>query len=308
MRRCATPDRGFVLLNALLLVAAFAAAAVYVLGRAEAARLRQAEQQGAGQLRLYLDGFEVLAMQLLRRDQQGGAVDTLSDIWARPIDGVSIDRGALSGQISDLQGRFNINWLANAQDLGAAAGFVRLLAQLGLPPRLADEITGFVRPGGPADSAGYARLTPPVIPQGGPVLLLEQVQDIPALQPRHYARLAPYLAALPSDSLLNLNTVSPEVLISLLPDANVGALEQLLLARRHRPFISVEDFILRSGAAFSVAPLPESEELRLAVGSAWFHAKAEVQLEDRSLTRQILIHRRPLPFGPQITYRLGGAP
>ena len=125
-------ERGFVLLNALLLVAAFAAAAVYVLGRAEAARLRQAEQQGAGQLQLYLDGFEVLAMQVLHRDQQGGAVDTLTDIWAAPINGVTIDRGLLSGQISDLQGRFNVNWLANTQDLGAEAGFTRLVARLGL--------------------------------------------------------------------------------------------------------------------------------------------------------------------------------
>lgn len=311
MKRDTDPERGFVLLNALLLVAAFAAAAVYVLSRAEAARLRQAELQGGSQLRLYLDGFEVLAMQLLRRDQRGSALDTLSDIWADPIDGVTIDRGLLSGQIRDLQGRFNVNWLANAQDLGAAAGFVRLLAQLGLPPRLADEITTFVRPGGPSgpgDSGGYGRLVPPIIPQGGPVLLPEQLRDIPALHPRHYARLAPYLAALPSDSLLNLNTVSPAVLVSLLPGANVGALEQVLLSRRQRPFVSVEDFTLRSGAAFSFEPLPEQEELRLAVGSVWFHATATVQLEDRVLTRQTVIYRRPLPFGPQVAYRLGGPP
>ena len=299
-------ERGFVLLNALLLVAAFAAAAVYVLGRAEAARLRQAEQQGAGQLQLYLDGFEVLAMQLLRRDQQGGAVDVTSDIWATAIEGVEVDRGQVSGQISDLQGRFNVNWLANTQDLGAEAGFTRLVARLGLPSQLAAEITAFVRPGGPRDVASYGRLNPPVRPQGGPVLLLEQLQHIPALRPRHYARLKPYLAALPSDSLLNLNTVSPEVLTSLLPGANTAALEQVLLSRRQRPFISVEDFVLRSGAAFSLAPLPEEEELRFAVGSDWFHTSIAGQLEDRTLTRQTIIYRRPLPYGPQVAYRIGG--
>lgn len=306
MRARAGSERGFVLLNAMLLVAAFAAAAVYVLGRTEAARFRQAEQQGAGQLQLYLDGFEVLAMQVLHRDQQGGAVDTLTESWAAPIDGVTIDRGLLSGQISDLQGRFNVNWLANTQDLGAEVGFVRLLARLGLPSQLAGEITGFVRPGGPSEGAGYGRLRPPITPQGGPVLLLEQLQHIPALQPRHYARLKPYLTALPSDSLLNLNTVSPEVLTSLLSGANTAALEQLLLSRRQRPFISVEDFVLRSGAAFSLAPLPEEEELRFAVGSDWFHTSIAGQLEDRILTRQTIIYRRPLPYGPQVAYRIGG--
>ena len=299
-------ERGFVLLNALLLVAAFAAAAVYVLDRAERARLRQAEVQGAGQLRLYLDGFETLALNLLCRDKQGGAVDAPSDLWAAAIEGVEIDRGLMSGQISDLQGRFNVNWLANSEDLGAEAGFVRLLARLGLPTQLAGEITAFVRPGGPGDNAGYGRLTPPIRPQGGPVLLLEQLQDIPALQPRHYARLKPYLAALPSDSLLNLNTVSSEVLTSLLPGANAASLEQVLLSRHQRPFISVEDFLLRSRAAFSLARLPEEEELRLAVGSAWFHADIAVQLEDRTLTRQAIIYRRPLPYGPHVSYRLGG--
>jgi len=298
-------ERGFVLLNALLLVAAFAAAAVYVLSRAESARLRQAEHQGAGQLGLYLDGFEILALTLLRTDQQGGAVDALTDVWAGKIDHVTVDRGQLSGQISDLQGRFNVNWLANPEDLGAEAGFSRLLARLGLPSRLATEITGFVRPGGPSDLSGYARLTPPITPQGGPVLLLEQLQVIPALHPRHYARLAPYLAALPSDSLLNLNTVPAEVLLSLLPSANSGSLEQVLLTRRQHPFISVEDFILRSGAAFSLAGLPEEEELRFAVGSAWFHVDIAAQLEDRTLTRQTIIHRRPLPYGPQVSFRLG---
>ena len=129
---------------------------------------------------------------------------------------------------------------------------------------------------------------------------------LPALQPRHYARLEPYLAALPSDSLLNLNTVPVEVLVSLLAGVNAASLEQVLLSRRQRPFISVEDFILRSSAAFSLEPLAEEEELRFAVGSAWFHADIVVQLEDRTLTRQTIIYRRPLPYGPHVAYRIGG--
>lgn len=306
MRPRAGSDRGFVLLNALMLVAAFAAAAVYVLNRAETARLRQSAAQGAAQMRLYLDGFEVLAMQLLRRDQQAGAVDGLGDLWALPIDNVTVDRGLISGQIRDLQGRFNVNWLANPSDSGAEAGFVHLLAQLGLPSRLAAEVSGFLRPGGPSNSAAYARLTPALQPQGGPVLLLQQLQQIPALRPRHYARLAPYLSALPSDSKLNLNTVTPEVLTSLLPGANAGVLQQVLLSRQLQPFTSVEDFILRSAAAFSSAPLPELEEVRFAVGSDWFHVDTVVTLEARRLTRQSIIYRRPLPFGPQVSYRLGG--
>ena len=64
---------GFVLLNALVLVAALAAAAAFVLSRAETTRQLQAGAQGAVQGALYLDGFEALALTLLRTDPAGRA-------------------------------------------------------------------------------------------------------------------------------------------------------------------------------------------------------------------------------------------
>jgi general secretion pathway protein K len=308
MSRACGSQRGFVLLNALVLVAAFAAAAVFVLERAERARQRQAETQGAGQARLYLDAFEALALTLLSRDQQAGALDHRGEAWAQ-IGGaegqaVILDRGQVRGQIHDLQGRFNVNWLANPADVVAAEGFVRLLTQLGLPGRLGPEITDFVSPDGPADAQVYTQLSPGVVAKGGPVVFLLQLQVMPGLSDRHYERLAPYLAALPSDSLLNLNTVSPEVLTSLLPGSNLAGLEQALRSRLQQPFVSVEDFATRAAVALPGGTVPEDEQLRFAVGSEWFHSDIAVELEGRILTRQTFFQRRPLPYGPQVAFRL----
>jgi len=299
-------QRGFVLLNALVLVAAFAAAAVFVLERAERARQRQAEVQNVGQARLYLDGFEALVLTLLSRDQLAGSLDHRGEAWAKVggAQAMTLDRAQVRGQIHDLQGRFNVNWLANPADVVAAESFARLLTQLGLPGRLGPEITGFVSQNGPADVQAYTQLSPGVVAKGGPVVFLLQLQVMPGLSDRHYERLAPYLAALPSDSLVNLNTVSPQVLTSLLPGSNLAGLAQALRSRQQQPFVSVEDFVTRAAVALPEGTIPEDEQLRFTVGSEWFHSDIAVELEGRILTRQTFFQRRPLPYGPQVAFRL----
>lgn len=301
-------DRGFVLVNALVLVAAFAAAAIWLLGRAEQGRLRQAEAQGAGQLRLYLDGFEALALTLLRRDQRGGPVDGPGDLWAlavydaeRPV---TLDRGQGTGRITDLQGRFNINWLANPGDTAAQESFTRLTQSLGLNDSAARAITDFLQPGGPDNAQTYARLRPGVAPVGGPVLLIDQLAAIPGLRPRDLERLRPHIAALPSDATLNLNTVSPRVLASLIPGATSAALSQALRDRDRNPFTSLDDFLARAAAALPGGTLSEEDQPRFHIGSDWFQADIAVALEGRILTRQTIIERRALPLGPQVAYRL----
>lgn len=301
-----TQDRGFVLLNALVLVAAFAAAAVFVLSRAEQARQRQASLQRAGQAILYLDAFESLALTLLRSDQRAGAVDGLGDNWAQADYDVTVDRGRVAGEIHDLQGRFNVNWLSNSEDLLARQAFVRLVVGLGLREQLARDITAFVSPGGPTSQQTYKRLQPAIAPVGGPVLLLEQLQVVAGMRPREFERLKPYLAALTSDSTLNVNTASVKVLHSLLPGANEAGLEQVLQNRRRVPFQSIDDFEIRMSLALGVEGLSDLQKLHFDIGSAWFQADIAVELDSRILTRQTIFERRPLPYGPQVAYRLEG--
>ena len=128
-----------------------------------------------------------------------------------------------------------------------------------------------------------------MVPLGGPVLLIEQLRQIPSLRLRDYERLEPYLAALPSDSQLNVNTASLTVLKSLLPGAKTAGLEQILRNRRQRPFTSTDAFLIQVAPVLSDAGLPELEELRFGIGSVWFHADIAVELEG-------LILRRPKPY------------
>ena len=73
--------RGFVLVNALIIVAALSVVSVWLLSRAETGRARAAAAQQAVQLELYLDAYEHLAITVLDRDLP--VVDHLSEDWAR---------------------------------------------------------------------------------------------------------------------------------------------------------------------------------------------------------------------------------
>ncbi|TMM51309.1 type II secretion system minor pseudopilin GspK [Sulfitobacter sabulilitoris] len=301
--------QGFVLVNALILVAALAAMAVLVLARAEAARERQAQAQTAAQLGLYLDSAEALAITRLARDQSGGSVDHTGEDWARPVSDVALDRGAVSATIDDLQGRFNINWLAQPEDDFAREGFDRLALHLGLAPGHVASITEFLRPGGAGGAgtqAAYARQSPALRPLGGPVLMLDQLQVVPGLRARDLARLRPFIAALPGDSLLNVNTASPQVLQAMMPGLTAAAADRMLQIRRRDAFASVEGFARALGAAAGVATVAalEPDLGRLSIGSDWFALRATATLQGHRRERYAVLSRQPLPKGVQVSYRV----
>lgn len=303
------PNRsaGFVLVNALVLVAALAGIAVFLLARAEGARARQAETQSAAQAQLYLDAFEALAVTLLAADRRGGDADHLNEAWARADYDVALDRGRVAGEITDMQGRFNVNWLADPGDTVARAGFDALIQRLGMAPGLSDAIAEFLSPQGPGNAAAFAGQSPALAPLGGPVLMLDQLLAIPALDARDFARLEPFLTALPGDQTLNVNTAPPAVLRSLVPGLTPVAANQLAQSRRLEPFVSVDDFALRAGG-LGVVALDEEALQRFGIGSAWFTVRMRATLDGRTRHRVAVFERQPLPAGVRVAYRLNAVP
>lgn len=292
-------QRGFVLVNALVLVGALAAAAALLLVRAEMSVQRQAAWQGAAQIDAYLDAFESLAITTLEADPAGGP-DAATDGWAQPIVAADLDRGSVTGTIEDLQGRFNVNWLAVPDDLDAQDGFARLLAGLGLPPELGPRITGFLSPSGPLNADAYAGLDPATRPRGGPLLDTRQLLGIPGLSRTQFDRLEPLIAALPSDTRLNVNTAPAQVLAVWLPGVSVEQAQGLVVRRTRAPFASVQDFLLDLPPAVAA----DLDDTRISTGSQWFLARASARLDGRVAKRRVVLSRHPLPVGVLVDYRL----
>lgn len=294
-----TGARGFVLVNALVLVGALAAAAMVLLVRAEMSVQRQAAWQGAAQVEAYLDALDELAIARLESDPVDGP-DALSELWAKPIVAAELDRGDVSGQIVDLQGRFNVNWLAVTEDIAAQQAFDRLLVARGLPTGLGTAIRGFLAPGGPINAGAYAATNPATRPRGGPVRDPRQLLVIPELSPAQFAILEPVIAALPSDTMLNLNTASADVLEAWVAGVD-GAIARSIFAQTARaPFASVEEFV----QALPPAAAEVLDETRIAVNSGWFMVQGVARLEGRIQFRRTVLSRHPLPVGVLVDYRL----
>ncbi|WP_323769596.1 type II secretion system minor pseudopilin GspK [Antarctobacter sp.] len=294
-----TGSRGFILVNALVLVGALAAAAAVLLVRAEMSVQRQAAWQGAAQRDAYLDAFEALAIAALEADPAGGP-DTITESWARPIVAAELDRGAVSGTVEDLQGRFNVNWLAVPEDLNAQNAFARLLSGLGLSSELGGQISDFLAPGGPLNAAAYAAIDPATLPRGGPVLDIRQLLAVPGLSQKAFDRLEPLIAALPSDTRLNVNTAAPQVLAAWVPGLTAEGAQGVVLRRTRAPFGSVQEFLLELPPAVAA----EIDDTRFAIGSEWFLARATARLDGRTAARRVLLSRQPLPVGVLVDYRL----
>jgi len=284
-------DKGVVLLNALVLVTALTAIAAFLLARSEVARLRQVEMQGAAQLRLYADAYESLATALLERDRRAGSIDHLGESWAAPERAVSVDRGQVAGQLEDLNGKFNINWLADPEDAFAVDGFARLAQRVGLSTQKVSDLTDFLQANGEDNTFG------------GPVVDIAHLVFARGMTPSDVTRLAPYLSALPGDSQINLNMVRPEVLQALIPDVGPSDAQRFDIRRRQNPFPSTEEALaaLRTGAAPVI--LTEEQVARFSVASTWFEARITASLDGRVLRRITRFERRALPQPIWVPYR-----
>lgn len=286
-------DRGVVLINALVIVLVIASVAAALLTRAESARQRATRAQAAEQLDLYLDAAEALLPALLDSAVTGDGVVHRAQEWARGGRVFEIDRGLVSVELADLQGRLNVNWLSRSDDAYAQDTFARLFDAVDLPRSLLREIGEFVSPGGPRNINAYLRRDPAVQPRGGAVAVLDELKLAEGMTPERFAVLARHVAALPFDTPLNLNTASEPVLRAALAPLPAEQVTELLDALRRGHLES------RSAIRNRTIELLETEDVdhlpfeRITVGSVWFEARLAAELDGRTAVRRVIVQRDP---------------
>jgi general secretion pathway protein K len=140
-----------------MLVVALVSALVYHLVSRHSLVVAQTRQSIYGDRALaYAMGAEAYARQLLFEDwnqEETRTIDTLSDSWALPGAPFEVDGGTLEILIRDLDGRFNLNSVADPGSMGNLSRFKNLLASAGLDPALADRWRDWID--ADAESAGF---------------------------------------------------------------------------------------------------------------------------------------------------------
>lgn len=254
-RRCA--QRGAALILALLtvaLVAGLAAAAMGELGLAVDSASGRHDQI---QARLLARGAVDWARNVLAEDARRSNVDHLGEDWAIRVPPTPVEDGEVGGEVQDLSGRINLNDLvAEGRDNAEAiARMARLLRIVGVSeaetgPLLAalldwldaDHVPRL--PGG-AESAWYGAQLQPRRAANGPLGSLEELGQVRGFSPALLVRLGPYIAALPANSRINVNTAPAEVLAASIPGLTLDAAHVLIAERDRAWFKDVSDFNAR---------------------------------------------------------------
>ncbi|UTH72283.1 type II secretion system minor pseudopilin GspK [Chromobacterium sp. IIBBL 290-4] len=249
---------GMAVIMALLIVALATTAASLVLWQQGLWWHQLENDKSRAQLRLVADAGLGWAMEILRFNNgpAGNGVVALSQLWAQPLPQTEAQGVKVSGSLSDLQGRFNINSLVvNGQTNADQLTFYkRLLTNLQLPSKLSDPVVKALRGGKGEDEkpvGGDAAAAPA---SSHPLLRVEMLRWLPGYTPEVMEKLLPHIAALPSTvNQINVNTATDKVLKTMLPGAGDGNLLVMLKQRQSNYFKDAADFKARLPAPGTVA-------------------------------------------------------
>lgn len=229
-------QRGVAIITAMLVIALGTITMVSVISRQQLDMQRERNEAIIQQARAFGISGERFAAALLYRDFKDGLrenTDSLDDDWAQTIPPIPIDNASIQGCIVDMQGRFNLNNLVDAEGKPAEFyynQFKRLLSELNIEQAKAEAVLDWVDedlnatiPDGAEDDyytgldIGYRAANAPFV-SVSELQLVKGFSSANQDETEDYELLLPHIAALPivdGPTAVNVNTATPEVLASL---------------------------------------------------------------------------------------------
>lgn len=286
-------QRGIAAIVAILIVAIGTMIAVNLVWQGRLDQRRAEAALAADQGLLYVQGAEAWAADILRQDLVDSPdADHLGEEWAIELPPLPVDGGAIQGRLEDLQGRFNLNNLIardGKENPLALKEFERLLVLVDVDPALAGAVVDWLDadtdlrfPTGGEDVV-YVSSDPPYRTANSMITSVSELLAISGMDRESYARLAPYVTALPQGTKLNVNTASDVLLASLSDTIDIGTATSLVEQRAGAEFLDIDD---------TFAGLVEPDVLETIDGvSEHFLLTATVTLGTNQLTMRSVLQR-----------------
>ncbi|HST27078.1 MAG TPA: type II secretion system minor pseudopilin GspK [Rudaea sp.] len=276
--QCDKSQSGVALLVALLVVALATVLIAGLLDRGGlvAARTRNALRQE--QALAYARGLENYAAEVLVRAQdQSAGYDANDSVWAIPLPPTPVPGGTIAAQMSDLNGRFNLNNLDPVYDTSQVwrGKFVLLLTALKLDPAIAGHMVTWMDANTPASADDQFYLAQPVPYRRAarPFAHVSELRLVAGIDGDTYAALAPYVTALPAGTPINVNTASVPVLMTL--GANTTReMAQAIWQQGSAHYTNPND-VLKAQPALGAIEHPEC----YGVQSSYFRARGLITLD-----------------------------
>jgi general secretion pathway protein K len=256
-------EEGAALLTVLLLVAAMSALAVGVLDDIRFGLRRTANAEAVGQAQWYALGAETVARERLARLTAQDPVSRAAGDWNGRWLLYPIDDGVIRARMTDAGLCFNLNSVVQGaseqwgrRELGLKQ-FVALLQALDIGPReaaaLAETLADWIDTDGNRTTLGgeddaYANSAPAYRTSG---TLLSEVSELRAIRgftPEIYARIRPFVCALPTADLspINVNLLDSgnAVLLTMLMDGQLDptAAAEVIGSRSAGGWQTVDEF------------------------------------------------------------------
>jgi len=213
MRTSVQRQQGVALLVALLVVALAVILVAALLDRGELALARTRNVLRSEQAEAYARGLEIYAVRVLIDIHQQQKVDTNASPWATPLPPQPVPGGLISATMHDMNGCFNLNNLAAAGGNASTWGprFEKLLAARGVDPSLSAAVQKWLGTN-TADDNYYLGQAMPYRAAHRPFAHVSELRQVKGVDGDVYARLAPYVCALPAGTSINVNTATVPVL------------------------------------------------------------------------------------------------
>jgi general secretion pathway protein K len=289
------PDqRGAALLTVLLVTGLITVMAVAMISRQQVEIRRTANIIEADQAYWLAKGAERWAVNLLKRDQERDAADTLAEEWAQGLFPIAAAGGTVAGTIIDLQGRFNLNNLLatdSARQEMSRLQFSRLLTLCALPPQVLDGVVDWLDADGDAGWAedwAYANLDTPYRTANQRLVSPSELLQVQGMTAQGYHCLEPLVCALPAKTAININTAPALVLASLADGISQARAEAMVEMRPAKGYGEL--------AAFLNAPEWVGLGLtgtNLTLGSHFFLVHAQTTMGRAKCTLFSLVQRQP---------------
>jgi general secretion pathway protein K len=244
-------------------------------------------------------GSEGWVRLILRDDAAQTETDHLEEIWATDIPALPIDsenvQGQIYGKIEDLQGRFNVNNLVDADGQVNQAyfeQFQRLLVALALDPAIAEATVDWLDPDqdetipSGAEDPLYTGLVPAYRTADRPISNITELAAVNGLDRVSFEILLPHVTALPGRTAINVNTASVQVLQSLGPNIDLSTAEGLVEVRQGGGFADI-------GGTFAPLVAAELAQAGFSETSEFFQLKAVVQIDTVRVSLFTVLHRAP---------------
>ena len=312
-------ERGAALLTVLLLVAVISVLAATALEKLRLSTRLAGNAVAGEQARAYGYAAETLALSrvndLLGQAEQAKQGVTLAGGWSgRPFN-LPVPGGLATARVRDGGNCFNLNGLVVETTPGVYAAysparlqFSRLMRLVGVPAAVTDGIADATSDWidsdtaplqGGAEDGAYTGAATPYRTANTLMADISELRAVTGVTPEIYARLRPWLCALPvaKPSTINVNTLLPEqapLFAMLLPDTlSVEAARQLILKRPPQGFESTTAFW--SLPALNGVTAPQDAMAQTDITTRWFALQVDVVLGKTTLEQRSVIDATRLP-------------